>query len=236
MSRQIVLDTETTGLETADGHRIIEIGAVELIERRVTRNRFHQYINPDRRVDAEALDVHGISNEFLREKPRFREISEEFVAFLDGAEIIAHNAEFDVGFIDYEFSLLDRSPGRLSDLCQITDSLELAKKMHPGARNSLDALCRRYEVDHLSRDLHGALLDARLLAEVYLRMTGGQTSLLLEVSGDQSATVDLEWDRRTQSIPVVKPRPEETAAHNARLDQIDQRCEGGSLWRQAMPG
>lgn len=230
--RQIILDTETTGLETADGHRIIEIGAVELVERRLTRKTFHQYINPDRLVDAEALDVHGISNEFLRDKPRFHDLVDEFIAFVDGAEVIAHNAEFDVGFINYEFGLLDPPRGKLVDYATITDSLAMAKKLHPGARNSLDALCRRYEVDNSNRELHGALLDARLLAEVYLRMTGGQTALSLSVSGGGAQDIHLTWDRSKQRIPVVVPASDELAAHEKRLDALEGR--GECVWRRPL--
>src|SRR5690606_12993840 len=178
--RQIVLDTETTGLETAQGHRIIEIGCVELIHRRPTNNYFHHYLQPDREIDEGALEVHGITNEFLRDKPRFADIVDEFIEFIRGAELIIHNAAFDIGFLDYELSLLDPPRGKVTDFCTVVDSLLLARNMHPGQRNSLDALCKRYGIDNSQRELHGALLDARILADVYLAMTGGQTALFAE--------------------------------------------------------
>ncbi|MGB5716746.1 MAG: DNA polymerase III subunit epsilon, partial [Gammaproteobacteria bacterium] len=178
--RQIVLDTETTGLEPADGHRIIEIGCVELNDRRLTGNTYHQYIQPDREIDAGAIEVHGITNEKLADKPRFTDIAAEFLEFIDGAELVIHNAPFDVGFIDHEFRLLEDSPGGVNDHCMVLDTLALARRMHPGQRNSLDALCRRYEIDNSQRELHGALLDAEILADVYLAMTGGQVSLSLD--------------------------------------------------------
>ena len=180
MSRQIVLDTETTGLEPSQGHRIIEIGCVELINRRLTGNNYHQYIQPDREVDEGALQVHGISNEFLADKPRFSDIADDLMTYLKGAELVIHNAPFDVGFLDHELKLLADGRGVINDHCSVTDTLVMARKMHPGQKNNLDALCKRYDVNNTQRDLHGALLDAEILSEVYLRMTGGQVGLALD--------------------------------------------------------
>lgn len=180
MTRQIFFDTETTGLDPKDGHKIIEIGCVELIDRKYTGNNFHYYINPNRLIDAGALKVHGITQEFLDNKPIFADIAKEFLEYIKDSELIAHNAKFDVGFLDYELSILEKYLGgliRLRNYVKITDSLALAKELHPGQRNSLDALCKRYEIDNSNRDLHGALLDSKLLAEVYLAMTGGQGTI-----------------------------------------------------------
>jgi len=233
--RQIVLDTETTGLEPSDGHRIIEIGCVELVDRRLTGSTWHQYINPDRTIDAGAIEVHGITNESLADKPRFAEVSEEFLAFIRDAELIIHNAPFDVGFINHEFSLLDTSPGVVTDYSTVLDTLTLARRMHPGQRNSLDALCRRYDIDNSRRELHGALLDAEILADVYLGMTGGQVSLSLDghvdQNGERQSTLRrLNTDRRP--LKVVRATPEEGEAHNDRLDALDKACDSGSVWRR----
>ena len=233
--RQIVLDTETTGLEPSDGHRIIEIGCVELVDRRLTGSTWHQYINPDRTIDAGAIEVHGITNESLADKPRFAEVSEEFLAFIRDAELIIHNAPFDVGFINHEFSLLDTSPGVVTDYSTVLDTLTLARRMHPGQRNSLDALCRRYDIDNSRRELHGALLDAEILADVYLGMTGGQVSLSLDghvdQNGERQSTLRrLNTDRRP--LKVVRATPEEGKAHNDRLDALDKSCDSGSVWRR----
>jgi DNA polymerase-3 subunit epsilon len=232
--RQIVLDTETTGLEPSDGHRIIEIGCVEVVNRRLTGNTYHQYINPDRTIDAGAIEVHGITNESLADKPRFSEIVDEFIAFTRDAELIIHNAPFDVGFINHEFTLLDKSPGVITDYCTVLDTLTLARRMHPGQRNSLDALCRRYEIDNSRRELHGALLDAEILADVYLSMTGGQVSLSLDGQVDQhgerqSTLRRLDAGRRP--LKVIRATPGEGEAHDARLDALDKACAGGSVWR-----
>ncbi len=178
--RQIVLDTETTGLEPAAGHRIIEIGCVELVNRRPTQNRFHRYINPEREVDRGALEVHGIENEFLATQPKFAEVAREFVEFVSGAELVIHNADFDVEFLNHELRRLPELPGQIRDCCGVLDTLALARRMHPGQRNTLDALAKRYSVDNSKRELHGALLDAQILADIYLAMTGGQVSLSLE--------------------------------------------------------
>ena len=234
--RQVVLDTETTGLSTADGHRIIEIGCVELINRRLTRHRYHQYIRPDREVDSGAVEVHGITNEFLADKPLFAEIAGDFLAFIDQSELIIHNAPFDVGFIDYELSLLESPLPPVAERCSVLDTLQLARYHHPGQRNTLDALCRRYEIDNSQRDLHGALLDAELLADVYLAMTGGQASLLLD---EQERTVN---NRQNQSpvligsdreaLAVVRASDDERAAHDAFLQLIDEQSESGCGWLQ----
>ena len=177
--RQIVLDTETTGLEPAAGHRIIEIGCVEVVNRRITGNNLHLYINPEREIDEGAMEVHGITLEFLADKPVFAQVAEEFVNFIDGAELVIHNAPFDVGFINHELKLLGARWGTVEQRCRVLDTLRLAREMHPGQKNSLDALCRRYDVDNGHRELHGALLDSEILADVYLAMTGGQTNLSL---------------------------------------------------------
>ena len=179
--RQIVLDTETTGLEVSQGHRIIEIGCIEMINRRVTGNHWHHYVNPDREVDSGAFEVHGISNDFLQDKPRFEELAEDFVNYVAGAELVIHNAAFDIGFLDHELSRLDPPAAPLQESCGVLDTLLLARQKHPGQKNNLDALCKRYDIDNSNRTLHGALLDARILADVYLAMTGGQTSLGLDV-------------------------------------------------------
>lgn len=230
--RQIVLDTETTGLEAQHGHRVIEIGCVELIHRRLTRKTFHRYINPERSVDEGAVEVHGLTDDFLADKPRYGDIVEEFVDFIRGAdEIVIHNAPFDVGFLDAEFERLDGDWGRIEDYSGVCDSLRLARSLHPGQRNSLDALCRRYEIDNSGRELHGALLDAELLADVYLAMTGGQTSLGLDAEARATETdgvAPVEAVRRGP-IPVIRASEEETSAHDTRLREI--QGEGGRcLW------
>jgi len=232
--RQIVLDTETTGLEPKEGHRIIEIGGVELVDRRLTRNNFHQYLQPDREIDAGAVEVHGITNELLRDKPRFGEIAEDFIRYIAGAELIIHNAAFDVGFLDAELAQWRSDAPRIADLCQVTDTLGLARTLHPGQRNSLDALCKRYGVDNSHRDLHGALLDAEILADVYLAMTGGQVSLPLGGQGDSPAAGPrrIEVRRLPPGRPplrVVRATPEEVAAHEDRLKAI-HAASGACVW------
>ncbi len=233
--RQIVLDTETTGLEPKEGHRIIEIGCVELVNRRVTGNDYHQYLQPDREVDEGALAVHGISNEFLADKPRMADVVEDFIDYVRGAELIIHNAPFDVGFINHELDLLGGQWGRIEDYCTITDSLVMARSRYPGQRNSLDALCKRLDVDNSSRQYHGALLDARILADVYLAMTGGQSSLLLdeeEETPDQESadhgTVRIE---RAGPLPVIAASDAERHAHDAMLEVIAKASGGAVLWR-----
>ena len=178
--KQIVLDTETTGLEPKQGHRIIEIGCVELINRRETKRNFHQYLNPEREIEDGAYNVHGLSNEFLSDKPRFADIAQDFIDFIKDSELIIHNAPFDVGFINSELKLMGKKWGQVEDYCKVFDTLLLAREKHPGQKNNLDALCKRYDVDNSNRELHGALLDAEILLDVYLGMTGGQTDLSLE--------------------------------------------------------
>lgn len=233
--RQIVLDTETTGLEAVD-HYIIEIGCVELNNRRLTGNNYHQYIRPDREVDAGAMEVHGITNEFLADKPRFSEVMTDFLAYLEGAdELVIHNAPFDVGFINKE---LERNNGpylNLRNSFGILDTLVMARQMHPGQKNNLDALCKRYDINNEHRELHGALLDAEILADVYLAMTGGQTSLSL---GGQTGGVNrqVEAIRRLSDsrrpLAVVRANEEELAAHRLRLEAIDKASGGGVLWER----
>ncbi len=237
--RQVVLDTETTGLETAQGHRIIEIGGIELVNRRFTGRQLHKYINPDREIDDGAFEVHGISSEFLADKPRFEELADEIIDFLSGAELIIHNAPFDVAFLDYEFARLNQRRPRVKDLCQITDSLALARHKHPGQKNNLDALCRRYAVDNSARTLHGALLDAEILADVYLLMTGGQTALFAGDNDDGNAAeaetaVTLDADR--PPLAILRASDEELAAHEAWLDLLDDKAADGSIWRRQAQG
>src|SRR5918994_4422901 len=188
--RQIVLDTETTGLEPAAGHRVIEIGCVELVNRRPTSNRFHRYINPEREVDRGALEVHGIENQFLATQPKFAEVAAELVEFVKGAELVIHNADFDVEFLNHELKRLPGMPQEIRSCCGVLDTLALARRMHPGQRNSLDALAKRYNVDNSKRELHGALLDAQILADIYLAMTGGQVSLSLDSEASRAAAID----------------------------------------------
>lgn len=226
--RQVVLDTETTGLEPQQGHRIIEIGCVELIDRRHTGNRYHQYINPERDIEEGAVEVHGIASEDLADKPLFSSIASEFVAFIRDSELIIHNAPFDVGFIDAELERLGADWGRTADHCRVRDSLTLARERHPGQRNSLDALCRRYGVDNSGRDLHGALLDAELLADVYLLMTGGQTSLGL-ASAARPDTGNAAGAKRRGPLPVIAASEAERQAHNERLQAIAEQA-GQCLW------
>lgn len=233
--RQIVLDTETTGIDPKQGHRVIEIGCVEMVKRRLTGNTFHQYLQPDREIDAGAIKVHGITNEDLKDKPRFGEIVDTFLTFVDGAELIIHNAPFDVGFLNHELRLLDPKLTAIGDRCQVLDTLEMARKRHPGQKNNLDALCKRYGVDNTKRDLHGALLDAEILADVYLAMTGGQSSLLRDETQNPVATAQGSTIRRVSSnrhaLPVILPSTEELAAHQQKLDSLDKAVKGQCLWR-----
>ena len=234
--RQVVLDTETTGLDPKSGHRIIEIGAVEIIGRRLTGRHYHQYINPERPIDVGAQEVHGISNEFLDDKPVFSVIADEFLEFVTGAELVIHNADFDMGFLNSELRLNKSKLKKLELVCAVTDSLALARHKHPGQSNSLDALCRRYGVDNSSRTLHGALLDAEILADVYLLMTGGQTALFALDDDDADALADAARDRRQvdrPDLPVVLASSAEIAAHEALLDGLDKAAaDGQSLWRK----
>jgi len=230
--RQIVLDTETTGLEPALGHRIIEIGCVEMIDRRCTGRVLHHYINPQRESDEAALEVHGLTADFLADKPVFAAVADEFMEFVQGAQLVIHNAPFDVGFLDHELGML---PGYqpLADTCSILDTLVMARQMYPGQRVSLDALCRRFMIDNSNRELHGALLDARLLAEVYLAMTGGQVGLSLEGEGSGSGPV-VEAIKRLSAdrprLPVIAASELEVRRHEDKLARIDKSAEGGSLW------
>lgn len=230
--RQVVLDTETTGLEPTQGHRIIEIGGVELINRRKTGNVYHQYINPERDVEDGAYDVHGISNETLADKPVFAGIAREFMDFIRGSELIIHNAPFDVGFINAELANLGKSWGQVSDHCRILDTLVLAREKHPGQKNSLDALCKRYEVDNSQRQLHGALLDAQILVDVYLLLTGGQTHLTLDHAGPESGqspeTVELPANR--PQLRVLLPADEEVEFHRQRLAEIAAISGKPTIW------
>ena len=237
--RQIVLDTETTGLETAEGHRIIEIGCVVMEQRRVV-DTLHWYLNPERDIDEGAFNVHGISRAFLADKPRFAERVTELLDFLRGHELLIHNADFDVGFLDYELSLAGLSE-RIGDISTVTDTWAMAKRKHPGQKNSLDALCKRYMVDNSNRQLHGALLDAQLLAEVYLALTGGQESLALHAEGDEQAAtlppavqalVDAAGDT---PLTVVSASDDERADHDARLNEIRERA-GHCLWAENAAG
>ena len=235
--RQIVLDTETTGLEPEQGHRIIEIGCVELVDRRLTGNNFHQYLQPDREIDDAAVEVHGITTEFLADKPRFEDVVEDFIGYLASAELIIHNAPFDVGFINAELKRLDPESEILESFCTVTDTLVMARKMHPGQRNSLDALCKRYEIDNSQRQLHGALLDSEILADVYLTMTGGQTALSLGglaaepgAEGGMAAIRRLGADR--PSLVVVRASEAEQQAHEERLNALDEASGGSCVWRR----
>ena len=235
--RQIVLDTETTGLEVQRGHRLIEIGCIELAERRPTGNRFHVYLNPDRAIDEGARAVSGISDEFLTDKKRFAEVAAEFIEFVRGAEIIAHNAEFDVGFIDAELGIAGGAFGRLADHATVLDSLALAREKFPGQRNSLDALCRRLGIDNSHREWHGALLDAQLLAEVYLAMTAGQGLLGFgDEAAEQVARVAVSEVRITVRPRVLRALALELTAHVARLEAIDAASKGACVWKRIAIG
>jgi len=234
LKRQLVLDTETTGLEPSQGHRIIEIGVVEMIDRRLTGNNFHIYLQPDREIDAGAIEVHGITNEFLADKPRFEDIAQELADYLRGAEVIIHNAPFDVGFIDAEYQRMENGL-TMESLCEVIDTLVMAREMHPGQRNSLDALCGRYDVDNKHRTKHGALLDSEILADVYLAMTGGQKSLGWEADDDKEGDSNTKGIRRVNrdglSLRVLKANADELAAHEERLDAM--AASGTSpVWRQ----
>jgi DNA polymerase III subunit epsilon len=234
--RQIVLDTETTGLEPSQGHRVIEIGCVELRNRQVTGHDFHQYLQPDREIDDGAVEVHGITNEFLEDKPRFSDVVKDFIEYVRGAELIIHNAPFDVGFINHELTRLGPEWGSIEDHCRILDTLAMARDQHPGQRNSLDALCRRYDVDNSARELHGALLDARILADVYLAMTGGQASLVLGAEKNSGEERSEEVVRRLPAerppLRVIMANETELAEHIGRLDAVDKASNGQCLWRR----
>jgi DNA polymerase-3 subunit epsilon len=236
--RQIVLDVETTGLEASAGHRIIEIGCVELANRRPTGQKFHRFLNPEREIDAGALAVHGIELARLQQAPKFVEIATELLAFIGGSELIIHNAPFDVGFLDAEFARMGESR-TVANVCKVLDTLALARSLHPGQRNSLDALCKRYSVDNTKRELHGALLDAGILVDVYLAMTGGQSALALDMSGGRSesardgvATAPVRAPGVTLAVPAANP--DELRQHEAMLDLIHKSSGGKTVWRAAV--
>lgn len=232
--RQIFLDTETTGLSPADGHKIIEIGCVEMMNRQLTGNNFHQYLQPDREIDAEAIAVHGITNEFLEDKPRFAEVVDDFMSYIQGAELLIHNAPFDVGFLNSELEWLDKAWGKLEQHCSILDTLRLARDLHPGQKNNLDALCKRYDISNAHRSLHGALLDSEILAEVYLAMTSGQVSLLL--GDDEASQKGRIGIRRIAAerprLPVIPPFADELQAHEEKLQSINKISGGNCVWWQ----
>jgi len=234
--RQIFLDTETTGLEIRDGNRIIEIGCVEMIDRKLTGNNYHQYINAGRDSEEGALKVHGITTDFLADKPKFEEITPAFLDYIKGAELIIHNAPFDIGFLNHELSLLGGKRRIIEDYCEVNDSLVIARQMHPGQRNSLDALCKRYDINNEHRELHGALLDSEILADVYLAMTGGQTALLLGESGTEGADAGssggFTFNRlsiQRKELPVIKAEEAELDAHQKYLSEIEEST-GKRLW------
>ena len=231
MSRQIVLDTETTGLDPKSGHRIIEIGCVEMRERRLSGNNLHLYLQPDREVDAEAVEVHGIDDAFLADKPRFAEVAEELRDYLAGAELIIHNADFDVGFIEHEFALWGQ-PLALAEHCTVTDTLRMARRRFPGQRNSLDALCRRLGIDNSRRTLHGALLDSEILADVYLVMTGGQTALALDVDAGGGASGEAIAGVDASRLRLVRADTEELAAHERWMERLENESGEGCVWRR----
>jgi DNA polymerase-3 subunit epsilon len=238
--RQIVFDTETTGLEHAAGHRIIEIGCVEIVNRRLTGRKFHRYLNPERDIDAGALAVHGIDLAKLQNAPKFAQIVDELVEFINGAELIIHNAPFDVAFVDAELARLPGEPRRVAQLCRVLDTLALARSLHPGQRNSLDALCKRYSVDNSKRDLHGALLDAGILVDVYLAMTGGQSALALDVGaarGPANEAPATFAGIRPMGLHLVVPMadPGELLQHEAMLDLIQKSSGGKTVWRAVAP-
>ena len=233
--RQIVLDTETTGLEPSQGHRIIEIGCVELMDRQLTGNHYHQYLNPDREVEEGAIEVHGLSNEFLSDKPRFEDVVDDFLAFIKGAELIIHNAPFDTGFINHELTLLNANHSTVESICSILDTLAMARQKHPGQKNNLDALCKRYEVQNAHRTLHGALLDAEILADVYLRMTGGQVTLSLgDASNDGEADTQVIQRISADRAPlkVISATQEELALHQSRLELINKASNDQCVWKK----
>lgn len=231
--RQIILDTETTGRDVNTGHRIIEIGCIEMLDRRLTQNYFHRYLNPDRDSEAGALAVHGLTSEFLQDKPRFASIIDELIAFIKGAELIIHNAPFDLGFIDYEIKLTHKNYKNITHYCAIVDTLPLARQLHPGQRNSLDALCKRYQIDNSKRKRHGALLDAELLAHVYLAMTGGQTNLFDDKEINHQILPSKSKNKlNAHELPVLLASDDELLAHKHCLSNINKtagRCVWSSL-------
>jgi len=228
--RQIILDTETTGLEPKQGHRIIEVGCVELINRRLTGNNFHYYLNPQRDIDEGAVEVHGLTSEFLSDKPLYEDIADELYNYLNGAEVVIHNAAFDVGFINHEYRLMGFDRPDMKAWCEITDTLHMARKKFPGQRNSLDALCKRFDIDNSQRQLHGALLDAEILADVYLMLTGGQNSLFAEEVELDITIEQKKFDANRPRLAVVKANPDEIKLHLARIEAIKKASGGLCLW------
>ena len=231
--RQIILDTETTGLEPKQGHRIIEIGCIELINRRKTERNFHQYLNPERDIEDGAFNIHGLSNEFLSDKSRFADIAQEFIDFIRDGELIIHNAPFDIGFINAELKLLGKKWGKIEDYCTVFDTLVLAREKHPGQKNNLDALCKRYEVDNSQRDLHGALLDAQILLDVYLKMTGGQTDLTFHsvaTSHGVKGKSEQYINNKHKKLVVIEPTENELAEHRMLLESIKDKNKGKCIW------
>jgi DNA polymerase-3 subunit epsilon len=229
-SRVIILDTETTGLEPKQGHRIIEVGCVELINRRFTGNNFHFYLNPQRDIDEGAVAVHGLTSEFLADKPLYEDIADDLHTYLKGAEVVIHNAPFDVGFINHEYQLMGSEFADMATWCEVTDSLVMARKMFPGQRNSLDALCKRYEIDNSQRQLHGALLDAEILADVYLMMTGGQNSLFADDVDEDAVFEPTLLSINKPPLAIIKANDEEMAAHNERMQAIKETSGGECVW------
>lgn len=231
--RQIVLDTETTGLDPKQGHRVIEIGCVEIENRKLTGRHFHRYLNPERDVDEAAFEVHGLSRAFLSNKPLFSQVEDEFVEFVKGAELVIHNAPFDVGFLNHELSLNNSSNGLVESFCGVLDTLLLARKKHPGQRNNLDALCKRYGIDNTQRELHGALLDAEILADVYLVMTSGQSSLLLKEESEETSHTQFrerKFNPNREKLVVIKANDQEQAQHIERLQEVSNKSKGLCVW------
>ena len=231
--RKIILDTETTGLESRQGHRIIEIGCIELINRRKTERNFHQYLNPERDIEDGAFNIHGLSNEFLSDKSRFADIAQEFIDFIRDGELIIHNAPFDIGFINAELKLLGKKWGKIEDYCTVFDTLLLAREKFPGQKNNLDALCKRYEVDNSQRDLHGALLDAQILLDVYLKMTGGQTALTFHsvaTSHGVKGKSEQYINNKHKKLVVIEPTESELAEHRMLLESIKDKNKGTCIW------
>ncbi|ODC02943.1 DNA polymerase III subunit epsilon [Terasakiispira papahanaumokuakeensis] len=246
--RQIVLDTETTGIDPNQGHRVIEIGGVEMVGRKLTGRTFHVYLNPDREIDAEAIEVHGITNDFLADKPRFADVAQDFFEFIRGAQLVIHNAPFDVGFINNEYALYESQQGsmgfgQVDQHCTVLDTLVMAREMHPGARNNLDALCKRYDIDNSNRELHGALLDAEILSDVYLAMTGGQTALMLDNEtfdddhngAEQAAGGIHRLNRDRPALAIVRASTEELAAHDQKLATVAKASGGDVMWLSETP-
>lgn len=238
--RQVILDTETTGIDPSQGHRLIEVGCLELVNRRLTGKSFHYYFNPEREVEEEAIAVHGLTNEFLADKPLFSSAVDEFLTFVKGAELVIHNAPFDVGFLNNELALLNRGLGVMTDYCTVLDTLVMARARHPGQKNNLDALARRYGADQRDRTYHGALLDSEILADVYLAMTGGQVGLALGGDdGGSDGNRRTDWPRRLQAgrrpLPVIRATAAELDRHQAKLAVLDKAAGGQSLWRQLDP-